>query len=156
MRSAVLLALFAAGCGYHAGHLSGDGRSIAVPLFENTTFRRDLERDLTRAIHQEIRTRTDHALRAETADLVLTGKVIEIAEGVLSEYEGSEIRESSVQIVAEITVTETATGEKLVDRLRVAERRSFAPVKGESVRSAENAAIRGLAERIVEALDAGW
>ncbi|MCU0726520.1 MAG: LPS assembly lipoprotein LptE [Planctomycetes bacterium] len=162
MRAAVLgallscLALPAAGCGYSAGQAAGGGKSIAVPLFTNTTFRRDLERDLTRAVHQELRTRSGYALRSEPADLVLTGKVVEIAEGVLSEYEGAEIRESSVRIVAEITVTDSRTGEKIVDRLRVAERRSFAPVKGESVRSAESAAIRGLAERIVSTLEAGW
>jgi hypothetical protein len=56
----------------------------------------------------------------------------------------------------EITIGESGTGRKVVDKVRLSERRAFAPVKGETVRTAENAAIRALAERIVYTLSGGW
>ncbi len=156
-RATILLALLSVtACGYEMGHVAGGGRTISVPLFANETWRRDIERDVTRAVEQEIRTRTDYTLATGDADLLLEGKVVEIREGVLSEYEGAEIRESSVQIVAEITVTDRTTGAKIVDKQRISERKSFAPVKGETLRSAETAATRTLAERIVYALATGF
>ena len=73
-----VLLLPLAACGYSAGQVtSGEGRSIAVPLFKNQTYRRDLERDLTRAVQQEIVARTDFHLINESADpdLVIKGKL---------------------------------------------------------------------------------
>jgi hypothetical protein len=157
-RVLLLSALLVAGCGYRMGPVApGEGRSLAVPIFLNATWRRDLERDLTRAVRQEFRSRTDYDIVEEgDADLVLEGRIVEISEGLLSEREGAEIRESSVRVVAVVTVTDRETGEKVVDSVRIAERRAFVPVKGETLRSAETAALRGLAERIVYTLSSAW
>ena len=51
---AVVLVL--AGCGYSTGQISsGAGRTLAIPMFTNSTLRRDLERDLTRFVREEAR-----------------------------------------------------------------------------------------------------
>ncbi len=152
----LLVASPLAACGYQAGQIAGGGRTLFIPPFVNTTWRRDLERDLTRAVHQEVLSRSGYSLAGDGAELVMTGRLVEVAEGVLSEAENAEIRESSVRMVVEITVVETATGRTVVDKVRLSERKSFAPVKGETVRTAENAAIRALAERIVYTLSGGW
>jgi outer membrane lipopolysaccharide assembly protein LptE/RlpB len=156
---AVLMALALTGCGYSAGNIAdGSGRSLAVPLFRNQTYRRDLERDLTRNVQEEIRSRTRFNLTDESSDpdLVLRGKLLDVSEQVLSERSRGRIRESSVIITVSVRVEDRRTGEMRVEEVKLSERQSFAPVKGESVRTAEVAAMRNLAERIVYTLSSGW
>ena len=156
----ILAALLAVSCGYSIGPVApgAGGRTIAVPAFENTTYRRDLERDLTRAVREEILARSDCRLVeiSDHPDLVLTGTLVEVDERVLSESEGGELRESSVAVTAMVTLSDTRTGELLLDRSRLTEREPFVPAKGGSIRTAENAALRTLAERIVYSLSPGW
>jgi hypothetical protein len=158
MRATILFALVTlpGACGYSAGQIGGgEGQSLAVTAFTNQTLRRDLERDLTRVVLDEFRTRTSYRLTgAGDADFVMHGRITEIRELVLSERSLGRIRESSVQITAVVTVSNRRTGEKVVDRARLVEQSSFAPVKGESLRTAELAAMRALAEKIVYRISA--
>ncbi len=153
-----LLVLLPAGCGYQSGQItSGEGRSIAVPLFENETFRRDLEKDLTRTVHQELTARTNyHLVSKDRADLLLEGRILDIREAAISEREGGIIRESSVIVTIEIRVTDLKSGELVVKATELKERQPFVPVTGESVRTAEIAAFRILAEKVVYSLQSGW
>ncbi len=154
----LLLALAAAGCGYRSGQISsGEGRSIAVPVFTNETFRRDLEKDLTRIVEEELTARTDYHLAApDRADLVLEGRILDILEAVISQRKGGFVRESSVIVRIEIQVTDRKTGEMVVEPTEIKERQPFVPGTGESLRTAEIAAFRILAEKIVYSLQSGW
>jgi outer membrane lipopolysaccharide assembly protein LptE/RlpB len=157
MKLGLLGLLLVAGCGYSAGQVAGgDGRSISVPMFVNTTFRRDLERDLTRFVREEIRNRSGYRVSGENPDLVLTGKIVSISEDVLSERTRGQIRESSVLVEVEITVVDARTGKTVVPTRTIAERQSFVPVKNESIRTAEIEAMRSISERIVYSLDSDW
>jgi outer membrane lipopolysaccharide assembly protein LptE/RlpB len=157
-----LLALAAAalaGCGYSTGQLvSPNYRTIAVPIFDNTTHRHDLEFELTRAVVEEIHSRT--ALRvvteADSPDLVMKGKLVDASEEVLSTEEDQRIRESTYFLTAEIEVVDGHSGKKVVKSSRVTERESFVPKIGEDVRTAREEAGRALAERIVERLESAW
>lgn len=158
-RVALLILPFMLACGYQSGQVTGgDGRSIAIPVVINRTYRRDLERDLTRALHEEVRSRTRYRLVGESddPDLLLTTALTRVSESVLSERDHAELRESSIQVSAHITVLDRRTGETILDNVPFQERRSFAPLKGESIRTAELAAMRALAERIVYSLADGW
>ena len=161
MRRALLGALVAAlcGCGYSTGTLIPRGyRTIAVPVFDNTTHRHDIEWELTRAVVEEINSRT--ALRvvdpADSPDLVLNGTLVDADEEVLSHMARQRIRESAYFLTAEIEVTDAHSGKALVKRSRVTERESFVPQIGEDVRTAREEAGRALAERIVERLESAW
>ncbi|MHC4473638.1 MAG: LPS assembly lipoprotein LptE [Planctomycetota bacterium] len=159
MSRIALVALLVAGCGYQAGQVvPGDGRTIAVPLFRNLTYRRDLERDLTRAVQQEILSRTRYHLvdEASDPDLVLKGRLLRVSEELLTQRSRGRIRESSVIVTVVVTVEDRRTGERPVAKVRLTERQAFVPVKNESLRTAEVAAMRGLAERIVYTLSAPW
>ncbi len=153
-----LLFPFLAGCGYQSGQISsGRGLTLAVPLFKNETFRRDLEKDLTRAVHQEITARTNyHLVPAAGADLLMEGRILDIQEAAISEREGGIIRESSVIVRVQIRITDQKTGELVTETTELQERQPFVPVTGESLRTAEVAAFRNLAEKIVYLLQAGW
>jgi outer membrane lipopolysaccharide assembly protein LptE/RlpB len=156
--SFALLIPLLAGCGYQSGQISsGQGQTLAVPLFGNETFRRNLEKDLTRAVHQEISARTGYHLVAEAnADLLMEGRIVDIREALISEREKGIVRESSVIVKVEIRVTDRKTGKLVVERTVLEDRQPFVPVTGESLRTAEVAAFRNLAEKIVYTLSAGW
>lgn len=155
----LLLAALLPACGYTTGHVtSGAGKSIAVPLFTNLTFRRDLERDLTRAVVDEIRARTDYRVTGlgDDPDLVIRGRLAGVEESLFSQRSHGRIRESSVMVTVLVTVEDRRTGKPLVEGARIVERRAFVPAKGESLRTAENAALRGIAEKIVYTLTGNW
>ena len=154
-----LAAAALAGCGYSTGTLVPGGyRTIAVPVFDNTTRRHDLEFELTRAVVEEIHSRTDLRVVApsDSPDLLLTGKLVDASEEVLSTEDYQRIRESTYFLTAEIEVVDTHSGKKVVKSERVTERESFVPKIGENVRTAREEAGRALAERIVERLESAW
>ena len=154
---AVLLLLALAGCGYSVGQVSsGRGQTLAVPMFENTTLRRDLERDLTRFVREEIAARTSYALVDSGADLTLSGRLTDVEEDVLSDRSKGRIRESSVAFTVVIDLRDEATGKAVLDSERIVERAAFVPVKGESIRTAEILVMRRIAERVVYSLSGRW
>ncbi len=155
----VVLAGFLAGCGYSARSLvATEHQTIAVPVFDNTTRRHDLEWEVTRAVVEELQSRT--SLRvvdpSDAPDLVLTGRLVDVEESALSRRKFQRTRETAVFVTAEIEVRDTHTGEPVVAETRVTERESYAPSIGENVRTAREEAVRTLAERIVRQLEAGW
>lgn len=148
-----------AGCGYSTGSLAPAGyRTIAVPVFDNTTRRHDLEYELTRQVVEEIHSRT--ALRvvspSDSPDLVLNATLVDADEEVLSHLDRQRIRESAYFLTAEVEVVDARTGKPVVKKGRVTERESYVPSIGEDVRTAREEAGRTLAERIVQRLETAW
>lgn len=160
MRKTLLLgALVLTACGYTTGSLVPAGyKTIAVPVFDNTTRRHDLEFELTRAVVEEIHSRTGlHVVSpSDSPDLVLRGKLVEAEEEVLSTEDDQRIRESAYFLTAEVEVVEAKSGKSVVKKDRVTERESFVPKVGEDVRTAREEAGRALAERIVQRLELAW
>lgn len=155
----VLAAAALAGCGYSTGTLvPSTYRTIAVPVFDNTTRRHDLEFELTRAVVEEIHSRT--SLRvvspSDSPDLVLKGHLVDASEEVLSTEDHERLRESTYFLTAEIEIVDGRSGKPVVKRGRVTERESFVPKIDEDVRTAREEAGRALAERIVERLESAW
>jgi len=152
------IALVAAACGYSAGQVSsGRGKTLAIPMFENQTLRRDLERDLTRFIRDEAAARTSYSLVSGTgADMVVTGRLADVEEDVLSDRSKGRIRESSVTFTVFITVSDRESEEPIFDNERIVERATFVPEKGESIRTAEILVMRRIAERVVYSLSSQW
>jgi len=152
-------ALLVAACGYTTRSLVPEGyTTIAVPVFDNTTRRHDLEWEVTRAVVEEIHARTHLVVVDEDAspDLVLSGRLVEVDEDSLSRRKFQRPRESVVFVTADVAVRDTHTGEDVVDHRRVSERESFSYLVGEDVRTGREEAVRALAERIVRQLEEGW
>lgn len=158
----VILALAAValtGCGYTTGSLVADRyHTIAVPVFDNTTRRHDLEYELTRAVVEEIQTRT--SLRvvgpSDSPDLVLKGSLVDVDEDVLSHRDNQRIRESAYFLTAEVEFVDGRTGAPVIKKDRLTERESFVPDLGETVTTARETAGRALAEKIVHRLESAW
>ena len=68
--------LLLSGCGYTVGNgFSPDIRTVSVPIFENATFRRGIEVQITEAVQKEIQKRTPYRLaKGLDADTRLTGR----------------------------------------------------------------------------------
>jgi hypothetical protein len=154
----LLLALAAGlgGCGYSVGSLYGDDvETIAVDVFTNDTFRRDIELELTREVVKQVRLRTGWRIAGRgEADVVLTGRILNVRDNVLSETERNLTLESSVIITAEARLTDLKTG-KLIRKVRRTTAESYLIPRGESRVTALTEAVFKLAEDLVQALE-GW
>lgn len=158
MRAAALLLLAAAaGCGYSLGPPAPalDARTVALPVFENRTFRRGVEADLARALVAEVQSRTRLRVVESGADLVLEGTIVAVDEILLSQGEDQTVRESTVLVTVEVLLVDGRTGEPVRPRERITERESFVPGLGESLRSARTEALRRLAADLVDRLGGG-
>jgi len=155
----LLSAVLLSACGYRVGSLVPSNHStIAVPIFENTTERHDLEWEVTRAVVEELQSRSHLLVVSErdNPDLVLNGALVRVDEDILSRRKRQRPRENVLFLTAEITVTDPKTGQAVLAKKRVTERESFTPMVGESIRSARQEAVRTLAERVVQALEEGF
>lgn len=150
----LLLAAGLGGCGYSVGSLyDEDVESIAVDVFTNDTFRRDIELDLTREIVKQVRLRTGWRIANRSgADVVLTGRIMNIRDNVLSETERNLTLESSVIVTAEARLTDLRTG-RLIRKVQRTTAESYLIPRGESRVTAMTEAIYKLAEDLVQALE---
>jgi hypothetical protein len=81
------ISLFAGCRGYTNQSLYTDSvQSIFVEMFDNTTFQRDLEYDLTNAIAKRINAETPYRIVSDKsrADTVLSGKITNISSAALT------------------------------------------------------------------------
>ncbi len=80
-----LLSIDLTGCGYTVGNsYQPDVQTVYVPIFENKTFRRGFEYQLTEAVQQRIQSRTPFRLaKGVEADTKLTGTIKQINKSVL-------------------------------------------------------------------------
>jgi Lipopolysaccharide-assembly len=154
------------GCGYNLGNVYGpEVRSISVPIFQNETFRRGIEYQLTEAVHKEIRTRTPFRLvTGDQADTRLTGRIVEIRKDVLGENRLDDPRELQVSLMVRVKWEDIRTGQVLAqqdvplssDETPLAVQSEFAPEVGQSLATATDDATKGMARRIVNMLESAW
>jgi len=147
--------------GYAWGDAYGkDVESIAVPIFENQTYHRDLGIELTEAVLKEVQRRTSWETAPRTrAATVLNGVVSDLSLRRLS-------RDRDTGLVAELAVTLTVsfewvdsrTGEVLASRRQLLVGESFVPARGagEPLEAGRSASVREAAREIVDALRSSW
>ncbi len=153
------------GCGYMVGNAYGpDVRTVEVPIFENDTFRRGIEYQLTESVQREIQLRTPFRLVKGPADTRLTGRIVEARKNVLGETRNDDPRELQLALFVRVTWEDLRTGQLLAQQevplqpqaiptVGVAE---FAPEVGQSLASATQDATNRLARQIVNMMEAPW
>lgn len=155
LAAAVAIAAFGLnGCGYSTRSLfDPDIRTVAIDVFDNTTFRRDLELVLTRRVAAEVRQRSPW--RVEThgrADAVIRGTLISVGEIPLSESRDDLVIESSVVVTASIRLVDQSSGATLQQAQRTSTV-AYVTARGESLQTALDQSLRELAEDLVQALE---
>jgi hypothetical protein len=157
---ACIIALFAliSGCGYTTKSLiSRKINSIYIPIFENDTFRRGLEFDLTSALKDEIMSNTKlRILQKDSADTILTGRIIKVTEGMLSSNVEDNIVESRVTISVYIKLVDRRTGRTLVEEKNLKQSAEFIVKRGENIKTASQESLVLLAKEIIFHLEEKW
>jgi hypothetical protein len=156
--------LLVAACGYTFDRDRGEARlpsgtlpRVAVLPFDNATFRRGLEIELTRLLADEVRARSPRAPASpDEADWLVRGTILRADERIYSEDEDDLVRESSIVIDVEVTL-EDRTAEKVLRTYTFRERVPYSARAGRvsTLEQAETEALRDIAERIVYWLEAG-
>ncbi len=154
------------GCGYMVGSAYGpDVRTVEVPIFQNATYRRNIEYQLTEAVQKEIEARTPFRLaKGPGADTRLTGQIVEIRKDVLGETRYDDPRELQLTIAIKVQWEDLRTGKILAqqevpvapDVLPLVGQASFAPEVGQSLATATQDAVNRLAAQIVNMMEVPW
>lgn len=131
-------------------------RRVAVPIFENETFFRQIELDLTQSVCDELRGRPGiHVVDPLVADIILEGTITDVDQRVLSITNRRRSTESSATTKVSCTVLDAHTKEKLKS-FSTSERVDFAIQTGEGLQTAQRQAFYELARKIVYELEADW
>jgi hypothetical protein len=166
----VVLCLFftlLAGCafdparGYAAmGVFPADIATVAVPIFENDTFHRDIEFELADALIKEIERRTPYKVTpASRAHTILAGRIRSVEIEPLSR---SRLTGLSEEVLLRITVdfkwTDLRTNAVLVERREFTAQALFVPSRPtmEPLEVGKFAVVERLARDIVDELQAPW
>lgn len=147
-----------ASCGYTSRSLIDQNvQSVYVPIFDNDTFRRDLEYDLTKAIKEEILFGTQLKIVDEKhADTILTGILKDVQENVLIENPDAVTIESRVNVFVQFSWLDQRTGRILIDKQNVAASAEFIATRNEDIRTGEIEAFVNTARKIINLMERKW
>ncbi len=159
----VLLALTAAGCslkGYSNSALyPEDVSSVCVRMFDNRTFWRDMEYDLTDALSKRIEAKTPYKIISndDLADTVISGQIMEVQKSVLiRDRDSGSALQNEVLIMAVVSWKNLRTGELLIDSQSISATAEYSEPMNQGVGYATNLAANKLAERIIELMQTRW
>ena len=149
--------LSAGGCGYTHQALYPSGIStVQVKIFENRTFYRDVEFDLTEAIVKEIELKTPYKSKSQDgADTLLEGRIVDIQQKRLSRTSsGGLTQEMEVTVTIDFEWRDLESGKVLRQRSGVADVGTYKPARpiGEPFEVAQHMAVQRVASRIVSAM----
>jgi hypothetical protein len=136
-----------------------DVRSVCLEMFDNQTFRRGVEYELSDALAKRIEADTPYKLISNTdrADTVMSGRIVQINEATLSlERELGYALEKEVQIKAVVSWKNLQTGELLIDNQAATGSASYSEFQQQDFGYASALAANKLAQKIVELMEKSW
>lgn len=135
-------------------------RTVAVPIFVNTTQHTGIEADLTDAVIKELQRETPwRVTQSETADAVLQGRITSVRLLRLSQQSGvGLVQEQGVQVNVSFEFIDNRRGETLLARQGFGALASFVPAQptGERISVGYRGAAEILADDIVTELANSW
>lgn len=133
--------------------------SVYVEMFDNQSFYRSIEYELTDALAKRIEAETPYKVISsrDRAETVISGKITTVDESVLSiERQTGRAMEKEVQVQAVVNWKNLKSGELIIDSKTVAASASYSPWQNEGIRYATTLAANRLAEGIVELMEKDW
>lgn len=158
----VCAAVLLAGCigGYSSQNIyQQDVKSVYVEMFDNMTFRRDLEYDLTDAIAKRIETDTPYKVISDRskADTVLSGKITGLSNSSLTvERNVGRSLEEQAEVTAIFSWKDLRTGQYIVTGKSIMATASYSEFQQQGFEYGSKVAANKLAERIVESMQTDW
>lgn len=136
-----------------------DVHSVCLKMFDNKSFRRGVEYDLSDALAKRIEVETPYKIvsNADRADTVMSGQIISITEFALStDREIGTILEKEVELRAVVDWKNLKTGELLIDHQEVRASASYSTYQMQDFKYASSLAANNLAQKIVELMERKW
>jgi len=156
----LLVAVVTTGCYQHQALYSEEYRSVHVPIFENQTFYRGAEMDVTEALIKEIELRTPYKVaRSGVADTELIGTIRSIDQRRVNRRASiGVVQEVEVAIIVDWEWKDMRSGEVIRSRRGFEALGRFIPTSpvGEVYDTAQHAAASRMARDITTAMQADW
>lgn len=160
--AAVCLAF--SGCGLMKGYSNeslfpDDVGSVYLQMFENKSFERGVEYELTDALAKRIETDTPYKIisNRDRADTLLSGEIISVGTSVLTtERQTGRALEKEVELQALVSWKNLKTGELLLDHVLVNSSATYSEWQNQSSTYAYTLAANNIAQKIVESMEKKW
>ena len=136
-----------------------DVSSVCLKMFDNQTFRRGVEYELSDALAKRIEAETPYKLisSSDRADSLMSGQIVQITESVLSiERELGFALEKQVQVRAVVNWKNLKTGQLLIDNQSVTAEATYSEFQKQDFSYASALAANKLAQKIVEMMENKW
>lgn len=136
-----------------------DFQSIYIEMFDNQSFRRGVEYELTDALAKRIEAATPYKIvsNRNLADTIISGQIIDVGESVLStERQTGKAMEKEVQLRAEVSWENLKTGTLLLDSRSVTASATYSQWQSQGFGYASTLAANNLAKKIVELMENEW
>jgi hypothetical protein len=137
----------------------GEVGSVYVEMFDNKSFWRGVEYELTDALAKRIETETPYKIISsrDRADTVISGQIVSVDESWLStERQTGRPLEKEVEVRAVVNWKNLKTGELLIDNKSVSASASYSEWQEQGFRYGSTLAANNLAQRIVELMEKEW
>lgn len=160
--SLIAVSVFFSGCmkGYSKGWLhSEDINTVYLEMFDNRSFWRGVEYELTDALGKRIEADTPYKIvsNRDRADTIISGQLQGVGQSVLSmERERGRAMEKEVNLRAVVRWKDLRTGEMLLNNKSIMADFSYSPHLDQDFEYASSGAANKLAKRIVEAMEEDW
>lgn len=162
--------LVVGGCaGYQVGNVQlyrPDIQTVYVPMFQSASLRPGLGERLTEAVIKEIELRTPYKVvgSPEKADSILTGRIVSETKRTVVENPYDDPREIATRFQVEVQWIDnrgrSLTAEETIpvppELTSVVAEATFVPEVGQSLATAQQAAIQRLASQIVGMMENPW
>jgi hypothetical protein len=133
--------------------------SVYLKMFENQSFRRGLEYELTDALAKRIEAETPYKIISspDRADTLMTGQITSVGESVLTtERQTGRALEKEVELQVLVNWKNLKTGELLLDNVSVNASATYSEWQNQGFRYASALAANNLARKIVELMEKQW
>ena len=141
------------GCGYYTGTLiASDVKTVHVKMFDNDSFRHELEVPLTEAIKNEITRRTNlRIVDADSADSVLDGAITRVDASVVSQDADDRVFSQTLTVALRFQWRERRSG-----RVTARELYDHDNDPGETVNLAARREHAAIVRKLEAMMKAGW
>ncbi|MDD5328138.1 MAG: LPS assembly lipoprotein LptE [Phycisphaerae bacterium] len=136
-----------------------DVSSVYVEMFDNKSFRRGVEYELTDALAKRIEAETPYKIvsNRDRADTIISGHIVSARESRLSyERQTGRAMEKEAELRAVVNWKNLKTGELLIDNKSVSASASYSEWQSQGFRYGSTLAANNLAQKIVEMMEKEW
>jgi hypothetical protein len=137
----------------------GNVRSVCLEMFDNQSFWRGVEYELSDALSKRIEAETPYKILSDRnrADTVISGQIVSIGESALTiERETGRILEKEVELVAVVNWKNLNTGQLLINNQTVSSSATYSEYQMQDFKYGSSLAANKLARKIVELMEQKW